>query len=92
MGTDLYWKQTPKEPEEGYNSLYFSTWHFLAELWNKEEREDLDGIKLTTNDLKELKTILLTAKQSNNNDLAEDIQELINAINKFESITLFIRS
>lgn len=91
MGNDLYWKQTPKEPEEENNGLHYSTWHFLAELWNKEDRNDLAETVLTKKDIAELKTILITAKASNNKELAEDMQELIDAITKLDSVTLIIR-
>lgn len=91
MGNTLYWKITPKKTEEEYSGLYFSSWNFLSELWNKEYKEDLADTILTKENIPQLKTILITAKTSNNDELSEDISELIDAINKFDSITLIIK-
>jgi hypothetical protein len=91
MGNDLYWKQTPKEPEEHqYNGLSYSTWHFLAELWNEEDKNDLSGKTLTMKDIPQIEVILATAKFSNNQDLVEDMLDLIAGIMKWKSITLFV--
>lgn len=91
MGKDLYYMQTPKPVEETYHDLEYSTWHFLTDLWNQQDRMDLDGRVLDKSDIPPLKIVLTTAKSSNNEKLADDMEELINAINKMESITLVIR-
>ena len=90
MGKDLYYMQTPKLEEEKYYDLEYSTWHFLANLWNIEVM-DVNGRILDKSDEPPLKIVMATAKSCNNERLAKDIEELINAINKMESITLVIR-
>lgn len=91
MGNDLHWMITPKPVEEQLHGLSYSTWHFLAKLWNKEDKNDLGGIELNHSDLRQLDTIKATAKASNNKELAEDMNDLIKAIGKYDSITLSIR-
>jgi hypothetical protein len=90
MGNDLYWKKTPKEPEEIYSGLSYTTWHFLAELWNKDIA-DLSGMELKKSNIEQLKTIAFTAKESGNRELMQDMQELVKAIIEHDSITLEVR-
>jgi hypothetical protein len=92
MGADLYWKKTPKLREEKYVGLNLSTWYFLAKLWGYDNIDDINGGELTEDCLIELKAILFTAEQSNNTDLADDINGLIGGIIKYQSITLNIKS
>ena len=91
MGNDLYWKQTPKPKEEKLGGLHYSTWHNLKEIWGYEEIDDLDGVVLTEDDIKDLRIIRATAKLCGNAELQADMQELIDAIEKLESITFVIR-
>jgi len=93
MGNDLYWKITPKPVEEETNGLYLSTWYFLQQLYGFEERDYLNGLKLTKDDLPKLEVALITADQSSSENMKElysDLAELINAIQKYNSITLEI--
>jgi hypothetical protein len=91
MGNDLYWKKTPKPEKETYNSLSYSTWHFLQKLWDKKELEDLNGVELDHKNVDQLLTIRITALECGNEDLGNNITSLINAIEKYESITLYIK-
>jgi len=90
MGTDLYWKITPKPKEETYNGLSRATWQFLADYMDTGE-ENLDELIFDRNRLPHLGIIQLTAKASGNMDLSQDITDLINAIKKYDSITLNVR-
>lgn len=92
MGNDLHYIETPKEEKDRtLGSLHHSTWVFLTDFYGREEKEDVDGITLDKSNTDTLKTIFLTAEASNNSDLADDMRELIRAINKYESITLVVR-
>ncbi len=91
MGADLYWKQTPKPIEEEYNGLSMSTWQLLAKLCELTDDNDLSGHILTKNSLMRLKAAYETSKYSTNVDLKGDLYELIQAIDKYDSITLEVR-
>lgn len=91
MGKDLYYKKTPTPSEEEFSGLHMTTWNLLSDIFKKEDREDLADKVLTRKDLDTLNAVFLTAKASNNKSLMEDMGELMVAINKHESITLFIQ-
>lgn len=92
MGADLYWKKTPKLQDEKFTELGMPTWGFLSDLWEIEEQNDFDEKELNRSNLPQLEAVYLTAKASNNKELAEDIKSLIDGIKKHESITLNVRS
>jgi methyltransferase-like protein len=89
MGNDLYWKVTPKEPEEELNGVYYNTWYFLQELFGYEEKEDIAGRVLNKSNIPRLKN--MAAQNPTNDTLCEDVEELVAAIEKYNSITLVIR-
>jgi len=91
MGADLYWKKTPKPKDEEFIGLKMSTWGFLSELWEIEDRRDFDEKELNRTNLPQLEAVYLTAKTSSNKELADDIKSLIDGIKKHQSITLNVR-
>lgn len=92
MGNDLRYIRTPKEEKDPIlGGCHHSTWVFLTDFYGGEEKEDMDGITLDKSNTDTLRTILLTAEASGNSDLADDMRELIEAIKKYESITLVVR-
>ena len=91
MGLDLYWKKTPEIQDEKFTGLSMSTWGFLSELWEIEDRRCFDEKELNRTNLPQLEAVYLTAKTSGNKELADDVKSLINGINKHESITLNVR-
>lgn len=91
MGNDLYWMRTPVRQDYKYNGLSYGTWHKLTNILGKEEREELDGVILTKDDLPTLRTVLATSKACGDNELTDDMSKLIAAITKTDSITLVIR-
>ncbi len=88
MGKDLYWKKTPKVEEEIHASVWMSTWNLLSDLFDCDDREDLDGKILDKSNLPQLLAIKLAAEASNNNDLCKDTESLIRGIEDYGSITL----
>ena len=91
MGNDLHWKQTPKPVEEEHHGLSMHTWHMLAEIFKKEDFEDLEGAEFSKADLKRLELIHDTAKACGDHEFASDIHGMMEGIWKFESITLVIK-
>lgn len=98
MGNDLYWKITPKKKKEKLHLISYGTWHHLPLIWNKikddeyfvKEPDDLSGLKLTKKELPGLRKRYQNAFNLGNKTLAEDLDELIKAIEKYDSITLVI--
>lgn len=91
MGADLFWMKTPKPQDEEKYDLYYSTWHVLVELYKKEDKRELDGFILTTEDVGKLETLLITFEARARNNEYRDIKELISAIEKHGSITLIVK-
>jgi hypothetical protein len=90
MGNDLYWKQTPKPVEEEHHGLSMATWGRLATIWQKE-MEDMSGIEITRDDLKELEVIHNTAIAIGGEaEFTSEIHDLIEGVRKYDSITLVI--
>jgi hypothetical protein len=91
MGNDLYWKPTPKPESEELQGLYMDTWYRLAEIFGRE-CDDLNGWELDKTDLDRLNLIWKTIKAMGTaGGFETDLHELINAINKYDSITLVVR-
>ena len=94
MGEDLYWCITPPElPEPETNGLSDSFRYLLKKHWNCEYQNELSGRKLTKKDLPELKSMLSISSWIDSEDkdgIVDDLREVIAAIEKHDSITLFI--
>lgn len=91
MGNDLYWLPTPKPKEEQTYGLTMFTWHFLAEYFDYTDIDNLEGVTLDKDRLRHLGLMKLTATACGNKMLMNDLQELIDGIIKYDSITLTIK-
>ena len=93
MGMDLYWKITPKPLEEEFFSFEDN---FFCNLWGVDwgDREELNGKELTRGDLPELRlaiSVLKALRMPTNKDIIDNIQKMIWAIEKHDSITIVAR-
>jgi hypothetical protein len=91
MGNDLYWKKTPKPTQEETHGISYATWGRLSTIWDKD-MNDMSGIELDKTDIPELRMIQRTASAiGGESEFETEINEIIEGIKKFDSITFIIR-
>jgi hypothetical protein len=91
MGNDLYWKITPKPVDEKLHGLSCNSWHILSEILNKDD-SDMNGLEFSRDDLSFLRTVLRACRATSDNEFfIEELNDMINAIEKHDSITFTIR-
>lgn len=83
MGLDLYYRKTPKTAQG--KSLTMTFWCIIADRLGFEEKEDLFDVEFTDSDIP-----MLTSLSDEHPQINEDVNELIKAIHKHKSITLYI--